>query len=221
MVSFNKHIRITASAIGVLLGLSGILNHGLFEILQGYKPTNGFFIEAIGETHRFWLYGTEGAITLINNYLITGIAAVITGLAIIIWSLKYIHKKFGSTIFLLLLVLLTLVGGGIGYIVLFLPTWAFATRINKPLFWWEKALPVRLRKTISALWIYSLPATLISWLIVMELGIFGFLPGQNNPDVVLNIVFILLFSSVILASVTFICAISRDIEERKLSAGFS
>ena len=212
---FNKNTKITASAIGVLLGLAGILNHGLFEILQGNNATDGFYIEAIGENHRYWIYGTEGAFTVIHNYLITGISAVIVGLTIIFWSIKYIHAKHGATVFLSLLILLTLVGGGIGHIILFIPTWAFATRINKSLDWWKRKLSFKLRKKLAVMWIYFLIATLISWLVVMELGIFGYFPGQNNPDKILNIVFIFLFSTVILACISFISAIARDIEEHK------
>jgi len=216
-MSYNKKTRITASAIGVLLGLSGILNHGLFEILQGYKPTNGFFIEAIGEAHRFWIHGTEAAFTVIHNYLVTGIFAVLTGLAIVIWSLKYLHQKNGPVVFLSLLILLTMVGGGIGYIILFIPTWAFATRINKPLDWWEKRFSLRFRRMLSSVWVYSLTATLISWLTVMHLGIFGYFPGQENPDRVLNIIFLFLFTTVLLTVVTFMAAISADIEEVDLN----
>lgn len=106
----NKRIRITASAIGVLLGLSGILNHGIFEILQGYIKTDGFYIEAIGENHRYWLYGTEGAFTIIHNFLLTGISAILVGITIIFWSIKYIHIKHGATVFLALLILLSLSG---------------------------------------------------------------------------------------------------------------
>ena len=51
---YNHKARATAATLGVLLGLSGIGNHGIFEIMQGNKPTNGLFIEAIGEAHRFW-----------------------------------------------------------------------------------------------------------------------------------------------------------------------
>ncbi len=215
MINFNNKIRITASAIGVLLGLAGIVNHGIFEILQGNITTKGFYIEAIGENHRFWLFGTEGAFTLIHNFLITGIFAILVGLTIVVWSLKYIHIKHGTTVFLAQFILLTLVGGGIGHIVLSLPTWAFATRINKPLDWWEKILSFQLRKKLASVWIYFLLATLISWLIVMELGIFGYFPGQDDPDAILNIVFIFLFSTVILACITFICAIAGNIEEQK------
>jgi hypothetical protein len=213
---YNQKTRITASVIGVLLGIAGLINHGLFEILQGNTPTNGFFIEAIGEANRFWVHGTEGAFTVIPNFLVTGICAILISLAIILWSLKYIQVKHGATIFLSLLIVLTLVGGGLGYIILFLPTWAYATRINKPLDWWKNKLSVRFRKALSKIWIYCLVATSISWLTVMELGIFGYFPGQTDPDTILNIVFIFLFSTVVLANSAFICGFARDIEEREL-----
>jgi hypothetical protein len=213
---FNQKTRITASIIGVLLGIAGLINHGLFEILQGNTPTNGVFIEAIGEANRFWVHGTEAAFTIIPNFLVTGICVVLVSLAIILWSIKYIQVKHGATIFLLLLILLTFVGGGIGYVILFFPAWAYATRIHKSLDWWRNILPGRLRKRLSKLWIYSLATTAISWLIVMELGIFGYFPRQTNPDTILNIVLVFLFSTVILANFTFGCAFARDIEEREL-----
>ena len=214
MTYFNKKTKITASVLGALLGLSGVINHGLFEVLQGNKSTNGFFIEAIGEAHRFWVHGTEAAFTIVHNYLITGILAMLTGLAIVVWSLKFLHRKNGPTVLISLFILLTLVGGGIGFIILYLPTWAFATRINKPLDWWKKLLLEGFRKILSSMWIYSLAAAVICWLIVMELGIFGYFPGQSNPDTILNIVFLFLFSTVVLAFITFTCAIAGDIEER-------
>ena len=213
---YNKKTRITASTIGVLLGMAGMLNHGIFEILQGNTSTNGFFIEAIGEAHRFWIHGTEAAFTVIHNFLLTGIFAVLFGLALIFWSVKYIHVKHGTTVFFMLFLLLTLVGGGIGYILLFVPTWAFATRMNKPLHWWKKVLPGRWQKTLAALWMYVLVATAFAWLMLMEMGIFGYFPGQNDPDILLNIVFGFLFASGILACITFICAFAGDIEEREM-----
>jgi hypothetical protein len=213
MRNINKSIKITASAIGVLLGLSGALNHGIFEILQGNVSTNGFFIEAISEKHRLWLYGTEAAFTIVHNFLITGILAVLTGLSIVLWSLKYLHSKHGAKVFLALLILLTLVGGGIGYIVLFIPTWAFATLINRPLNWWNRKLSYSFKERLSGIWIYSMVATILCWLMVMQLGIFGYFPGQSNPDTIMSIVFVFLFSTVVLACFTFVCAIASDINE--------
>jgi len=213
----NKRTRTTASVLGVLLGMAGILNHGIFEILQGNTRTNGLFIEAIGKAHRFWVHGTEAAFTLIPNFLITGICVLIVGSILIFWSIKYIHIKRGTTIFLMLLILLTLVGGGIGFILVFVPTWAFSTRINKSLAWWGKKFSPKVRKILLLLWPYSLALTAASWFILMELGIFGYFPGQDDPDTILNIVFVFLFSSAGLASLTFVCAIAGDIEERNKS----
>lgn len=215
MSDIHKRTRITASTLGVLLGMAGIFNHGIFEILQGNTSTNGFFIEAIGEANRFWTHGTEAAFTVIHNFLITGIFVVLLGLSVIVWSLKYIHIKHGTTVFLLLLILLTLAGGGIGYIIILVPTWAFATRMNKSLDWWGRRMSPRLRQSLSALWIYGLVATSIAWLIVMELGIFGYFPGQDNPDTILNIVFGFLFGTGLLACITFICAFAGDLEKQK------
>jgi hypothetical protein len=51
----------------------------------------------------------------------------------------------------------------------------------------------------------------------MELGIFGYFPGQSDPDTILNIVFVFLFAAVILANITFICGFAKDLEERNTS----
>ncbi|MCB0490758.1 MAG: hypothetical protein KDC99_19960, partial [Cyclobacteriaceae bacterium] len=179
---YNATTRITASVLAILLGAAGFINHGLFEILQGNTPTHGMFIDAIGVEHRFWLHGTEAAFTLVPNFLVTGVLVTIVGLTIIIWSARYMHTRHGATVFLLLMILSTLVGGGIGHIVVFLPTWAYATRINKPLSWWDKTLPLKIRKTLVSLWMPMLILTSICWMTVMELGIFGLFPMQNDPD---------------------------------------
>lgn len=212
---YNHNTRITASILGVLLGLGGLLNHGIFEVMQGNIPTNGLFIEAIGKSERFWVHGTEGAFTIIPDFLITGIIVIAVSLVIILWSVKYIQLKYGANVFLLLLMLLTVSGGGIGHILLFIPVWAYATRINKSLEWWEKILSGRLRNALSGLWLITLILASLSWLIVMELGIFGYFPGQSDPDTILNIVFVFLFAAVIFANMTFICGFAKDLEERK------
>ena len=218
MDSYSHRTRIAASVIGALLGLAGILNHGIFEILQGDVPTKGFFIEAIGEAHRFWIHGTEGAVTFVPNFLATGILAILVGLALIAWSAMYVQKKHGATVLLILFVLLTLVGGGIGHLVMFLPTWAYATRIRKPLTWWRRRLTGSAGKTLSRLWSYGLAATVLLWLTVMELGVFGYFPLQTDPDTILNIVLVFLLASVLMANFTFVCAMARDVEERDAAA---
>jgi hypothetical protein len=195
--------------------MAGLINHGIFEIMQGYQPTGGFFIEAIGESHRFWKYGTEGAITIIPNFLLTGIMVLITSIAIIIWAAKHIDQKNGAKYLLILFILLTLFGGGLGHIILFLPTWAYTTRINKSLNWWSKILTGKLRKFLSYFWLPSLLLTSIFWIIVMQLGIFGYFPGETDPEVILNIVFLFLILTVLFANITFICGFAGDILARE------
>ncbi|MGB8980624.1 MAG: hypothetical protein WCC12_01995, partial [Anaerolineales bacterium] len=97
----NKATRLTVATLGTIFGISG-MNHGFFEILQGNVPTGSLFISAIGEAQKMWPHGNEPAFTLIPNFLMTGIAAMIVGLAIIIWSLGFVHKKNGPVVFILL-----------------------------------------------------------------------------------------------------------------------
>ena len=135
--------RTIATTVGVFFGLFSSINHGIFEILQGNNPTESILINAIGPMQRFWTEGTEPAFTVLPSYLLTGIAAILVGIAIIIWSIWYLPTKHGRKVYLGLFILSFLVGGGIGQAFFFVPAWAFATRIDKPLLGWKKLLPRR------------------------------------------------------------------------------
>ena len=101
--------RAVASTFGVLVGLAGI-EHGFFEMLQGNVTPNDIMIDAIGPAQRFWEYATEPALTIIPNFLITGILAMIFGLLVTIWAYAFIDKKYGARILFLLSIILWLVG---------------------------------------------------------------------------------------------------------------
>ena len=209
----------TAATLGTYLGLTGCINHGVFEIMQGNTPTNGFFIEAIGEAQRFWTHGTEAAVTAIPSFLATGVAVLLVGLAVIVWTLRFIHKKHGATVFLMLMLVLTLVGGGLAHIVLFLPIWGYATRINKPLSWWRKVLSTNARNVLATLWKPVLVLTTLSWVMVMQLGIFGYFPWQTDPDVLLSVTIGFVLLTALLASLAFACAFAGDIRRNDVSGG--
>ena len=66
---------------GILIGIAGV-EHGIFEILQGDVPTSGLMIDAIGDAYRFWPGAMETALTIIPNYLWTGILAVFFGILV-------------------------------------------------------------------------------------------------------------------------------------------
>jgi hypothetical protein len=117
----NRATRLNVVTLGVMLALSGMMAHGFFEVLQGYSPTDGLIIQAIGEEQRMWYYGSEEAFTIIPNFLVTGLLAMAASLCIVIWSVGFVHKKNGPLVLLLLFILLFLVGGGIAQILFFIP----------------------------------------------------------------------------------------------------
>ena len=105
--------RVTASALGVYAGLLGI-EHGYFEILQGNARPTGLTINAIGppcQPDAIW-HACFPALTLIPNFLITGIVAILVGLIVLIWTSRFVHRKNGGLFLLLLSLLLLPVGGG-------------------------------------------------------------------------------------------------------------
>jgi hypothetical protein len=164
--------RVVVSTLGVLVGLAGI-EHGFFEVLQGNAAPSGMMIEAIGPAQKFWEYGTERALTIIPNLLVTGILAMVVGLLVVIWAAAFVHGKYGALVLMLLSLILFLVGGGFGPIFLAILASLTATRINKPLTWWRTHLSPSLRRFLAKLWPWSLIFFVFVFLIAVEIAIFG------------------------------------------------
>ncbi len=214
-VAFNglNATRVIATTVGVIFGFAGF-NHGFFEFLQGNKPTDGLVIHAIGEAQRFWPLGTEDAFTIIPNFLFSGLLSMIVGLTIVVWSLWFLPKKHGPTVFLLLFILLFLVGGGIGQIAFFLPAWAFATRMYKPLTGWKKILPRRSWLFLSKLWPVTLVLASVAVLFGIEIAIFGIIPGMTDPETINNTAMSFVAVSAFLYIVSFIAGFGHELQRR-------
>ena len=194
--------------------LWNILQHQpreFFEILQGNVPTHGPWIYAIGEAQQFWPLATEDAFTLLPNFLMTGIASVIVGVVIVIWSIWFLPGKHGRTVFLGLFLLSFLVGGGIGQVAFFLPAWAFATRMDQPLTGWRKMLPRSLWPFLSRLWIVTLVLATLSMLIGTEMAVFGWFPGITEPVRIQDTAMLFVLSAAILIVVTFIAGFGHEL----------
>jgi len=205
--------RVTATTIGVFFGLFSGVNHGFFELLQGNTPTDGLVINAIGEAQRFWAEGTEPAFTIIPNFMVTGLASMIVGLAIVIWSIWFLPSKHGRSVFLGLFILLFLVGGGIGQVFFFIPAWAFATRLDKPLTGWRKVLPRSSWSLLSQLWMVILVLATILMLIGLEMAIFGYFPGMTDPEALQNTNMVFVFGAAVLYIVAFIAGFGHQLEK--------
>jgi len=200
-----------ASVFGVLVGLAGI-QHGIFEILQGNVAPNDIMIDAIGSSQKLWEYGTETALTIIPNFFITGIFAVIFGLLVTIWASAFIDRKFGVWIFGLLAFILWLVGGGFAPILMSIFGFAAATRINKPLEWWCKHLPVTLRGFLSRLWPWSIIIYVLVFAMGVEIAIFGYpLLWLFDANVTYTIQLTYALIMVVLLPVSIITALAHDI----------
>lgn len=208
----NRATRTNVVVMTIVLAVSGMLAHGLFEVLQGNTPTPGLIIRAIGPEQQMWEYGTEEAFTLIPNFLITGLLAMGVSLALILWAVGFVHKRHGPLVLLLLFVLLFLVGGGIAQVLFFVPLWAASTRINKPLTWWRKTIPDGLRPLLATLWPWFLATAASLFLLGLAISITGIFPVLTDPDQILKADWLILLFGGLFFFLAFVAGFARDIQ---------
>jgi hypothetical protein len=131
----RKATHIVAASFGILAGIAG-LEHGYFEILQGNtRLDNMMFFPSMGPPcapEKIW-NACEPAMSILPNFLITGILTVILGLLIMVWSAAFIQRKNGGVILILLSIALLLFGGGFFPPLIGIVGGAAGTKINKPL----------------------------------------------------------------------------------------
>ena len=198
----NNSTRVYTTILGLFVGISGIV-HGLYEVFQGNKATEGFYLPSIG------------AVTLIPNYLFTGIAAIVVGIFILIWSIGFIQTKSGPGIFLFSSILLFFVGGGVAHILIFLIAWLVSTNIRSSLSFWERIISKHLRGTFSKIWLPVLVAGLLFVLSGVLIWIFIIPPGEIREITSTHyLLWSLLLVGVFLLIVDIILGFSRDIEKR-------
>lgn len=148
----NRATRTAASFLGIYAGLLS-MEHSFFEIQQGSLPIGGLVINAIGppcEPDRVW-HACLPALTLIPNYLITGILALLAGLAVMVWAVGFVQRERGGVLLILLSIVMLLVGGGFVSSFIGIIAGAAGTRIYAPLTWW-RARPPSFLRLLAMLW---------------------------------------------------------------------
>jgi len=207
-------VRLVVLSFGIWCGVAGI-EHGFFEVLQGnvvpeYHMVAGRpMIYAIGDSMRFWQFGYEYAYTVVPNFLVTGILAMIAGLSVVVVSVGVVHRKFGWLLFILLSVLQYLVGGGAAQVTAAVLTGLLAlliTRSPKVL----QAIPAVVRRVLGAPWLVLVIALLFVSCHSIVTAVFGWFYGLNDPDLISQVQWGTLYVLAVLFFATVVSAIAHD-----------
>jgi hypothetical protein len=155
----NRSLHITTAFLGIYAGLLAAV-HGLFAAMQGSRAPDEPMFTAIGppcQPDAVW-HACFPAMTLIPNLLITGIVAILIGLAMAVWAVVFVRRRRGSLVLGAFSLLALFVGGG--FVPVFIGLIAAATGSRQ-------GTPVRPGgagwRIISALWPWPL-ALMALWL---------------------------------------------------------
>lgn len=198
----RKATKAVATWFGITAGIGG-LEHGYFEILQGNTKPQGLMIASIGPPcvpEEVW-NTCEPAMTIIPNFLITGILSVILGILILAWSAGFVQRKNGGMVLILLAVALLLFGGGIFPPLIGLVGGVAGMKINKPVDGKQVNGPLR---SAAKLWPWPLVLFLV-W-------VFGQFPvGYFFNDFLQSIMWFGLFLIVVMLPVSVYSAYAYDV----------
>lgn len=202
---------ITAGAYGVYAGILGI-EHGFFEALQGNTVPAHLRIFAVNSWELPFPFGHEPALTVIPSFLATGIAAMLCGLAIIAWSVRFLQGQRGGAVLLSLSVILFVVGGGFGPISLLVIACIAASKIGRPLKMGRALIPSGLRQALAQTWQLSLIFSLLWVPAEFTAGQIFHLSNDHRQSLA-NLNLLLSYPMLGLFVLTLIAAIAREIEK--------
>jgi hypothetical protein len=161
----RKATKTVAMWFGIAAGMAG-LEHGYFEILQDSTPLASLAFPSMGppcDPAVIW-NACEPAMSILPNFLLTGILAMLLGLALIVWSAAFVQRKHGGLVLILLSIALLLFGGGFFPPLIGIIGGAAGTRINRPL----RGKPGRVTRFAARLWPWPL-VVLMVWLLAQFL----------------------------------------------------
>lgn len=204
--------RVFVSTFGAFMALGGI-EHGIGEILQGNVTSGGVMIQSWPESEFFRSLGGEPAMTLIPNLLVTGILAVLVSLALLLWSVLFVHRKRGGLVMILLSGAMLLVGGGIFPPIFSALVGVVATRIRSTLTWRRGRPSEGVRRFLARLWPWSYAVCMAAWLAVLPgIPLIESLFGVDDLAFILGImsVALVMFPLAILAGLAYDAGLARE-----------
>jgi len=206
----NKTTMTLFRTLGILAGIMGI-EHGIGEVLEGYRPTDSVFILSWPNSAFFEIMAGEPAMTLIPNYFITGLLAIFFSGAFLTVLVKPGLDRKAIIILVALLILMLLTGAGFGPPILGIIAVLIVLKRNSPLNLWRK-LPSKLHTVLSRLWPWSFGLCLLGWLMLFPgAALIAFFTGIDNA--LLMVIPILIAFAFI--PITLFLGFSRDILEQE------
>jgi hypothetical protein len=173
---------VAVAVLGALVGLAGI-EHGIGEVLQGPVRPDGVFIMSWPDAPALEVLSGEPAVTVIPNLFVTGILAVVAGLAVAVWAIWFTARRHGGVALIGLSFLLLLVGGGVGPPVMGVALGAVATRMRaarlKP--------PGRFGRIIGPAWSWFLAAAVLGYLGLMPGMVLASVWGASSEALVVGL----------------------------------
>lgn len=161
--------QLTLSGTGTIIALAGF-EHGLGELLQGPVRPEGFVIQSWPDSEFYASLSGQPAMTLIPNLALSGLLTMVLSVAMFIWVVSFVGRKYSAFVIAGLSVALLLVGGGFGPPVLGLILAAAATRVHSDLPWWRERCPARGRESLSTAWPFLLAGAIFT-LVAMLFGV--------------------------------------------------
>ncbi len=198
--------QVTVSTFGVIMGLAGI-EHGIGEVLQGNVAPGGLMFPSWPDSAFFSSVAGEPAMTIIPNFLVTGILACLVSAVYLVWAIKFVQRKHGGQVMMLLSIVMLLVGGGIFPPIIGLMIGALGTRINAPFTGWRRHLPVRLQRSLGKVWPWLFAACVAAWLSLFPgINLLGYFFGVDDSTLTFMVMYTA-FGSLLL---TILIGFARD-----------
>jgi hypothetical protein len=205
----NRTTATLFSTLSILAGIMGI-EHGIGEVLVGNRPTEGIFILSWPNSEFFEIMVGEPAMTIVPNYLVTGLLAILLSGTFLAVSTKFGLDRKAIVILFALLILMLLTGAGFGPPILGAIAVLIALKINSPLKTWSK-LPSRLHRILGMLWSWSFGLCLGGWLMLFPgAALIAFLTGFDHA-LLMEIPILVGF---VLIPITLLLGFSRDLSRR-------
>jgi hypothetical protein len=153
------------SVFSIVLGIAGI-EHGVGEILQRNTTPEGLFIESWPNSELYEILAGEPAMTIIPNFLLSGILSIIVSLTLILWATGRVSTiNYGKGL-IIISILLLLVGGGFGPPIIGLILGFAGTRIDSRFPWVINNVDVKILSNLSGYWRYLLTTSVIGWFFI-------------------------------------------------------